>query len=227
MKVEVITLNKIIRKASVLSNINLTLEGGNIYGLYGKNGCGKTMLLRALAGLIIPTEGHVVIDGKILRRDIDFPESIGVMIENPWFFPQYTGFENLRLLARIQNKINNQDIRNTLHRVGLDPEDHRKVRKYSLGMKQRLGIASAVMEDPDLLLLDEPFNAIDESGVPEICAVLQDFRARGKLVVLASHDREELESLSDKIMYMKDGRIIEENSLDKSKRESIGYTIIG
>lgn len=168
MYIEIKNLTKKIKNSTVLDNINLRFTGGNIYGLKGKNGSGKTMLLRIICGLILPTQGTVDINGDILGRDISFPKSIGVLIENPSFVPGYTGFRNLKILAEIHGKIDDRTIKDYISLVGLNPEDKKKYRKYSLGMKQRLGIACAIMENPDIVLLDEPINALDEKGV-QIC----------------------------------------------------------
>lgn len=165
MKIEVCNMTKRIKGTTVLKNISLSMEGGKIYGLRGKNGSGKTMLLRSLSGLIRPSEGKIMINQDQLGKDIDFPLSMGMLIENPSFLNGYTGFQNLKMLTYIRDNIVEKDIRQVLNEVGLDPYDKRKYRKYSLGMKQRLGIACALMGKPDLILLDEPFNALDPKGV--------------------------------------------------------------
>ena len=172
MEIKIDNYSKKFRSDYVLRNITYTFTGGRIYGLYGKNGSGKTMLMRAISGLIFPSEGCVKINGEELRKERDFPESLGLLLENPYFLTQYTGYQNLKLLASIKNKIGDEDIVHALERVGLEAADKRKVRKYSLGMKQRLGIAAAIMEEPDILLLDEPFNAIDEGGLQLIRDIL-------------------------------------------------------
>lgn len=207
MKVELKNVSKRLNDVTVLEDISLTLESGTIYGLKGKNGCGKTMLMRMMAGLIYPTSGTVSIDGEILHKDIATPRSIGILIENPAFLPGYTGQRNLELLAGLTGKADRTQIAKTMSRVGLDPNDKRTYRKYSLGMKQRLGIACALMECPDLILLDEPINATDEKGVPKIWEALQEEKQRGALIVLACHDTEELTSLADQIITIEEGKI--------------------
>lgn len=207
MKVELKNVSKRLNDVTVLEDISLTLESGTIYGLKGKNGCGKTMLMRMMAGLIYPTSGTVSIDGEILHKDIATPRSIGILVENPAFLPGYTGQRNLELLAGLTGKADRTQIAKTMSRVGLDPNDKRTYRKYSLGMKQRLGIACALMECPDLILLDEPINAIDEKGVPKIWEALQEEKQRGALIVLACHDTEELTSLADQIITIEEGKI--------------------
>lgn len=207
MKVELKNVSKRLNDVTVLEDISLTLESGTIYVLKGKNGCGKTMLMRMMAGLIYPTSGTVSIDGEILHKDIATPRSIGILIENPAFLPGYTGQRNLELLAGLTGKADRTQIAKTMNRVGLDPSDKRTYRKYSLGMKQRLGIACALMECPDLILLDEPINAIDEKGVPKIWEALQEEKQRGALIVLACHDTEELTSLADQIITIEEGKI--------------------
>lgn len=207
MKVELKNVSKRLNDVTVLEDISLTLESGTIYGLKGKNGCGKTMLMRMMAGLIYPTSGTVSIDGEILHKDIATPRSIGILIENPAFLPGYTGQRNLELLAGLTGKADRTQIAKTMSRVGLAPNDKRTYRKYSLGMKQRLGIACALMECPDLILLDEPINAIDEKGVPKIWEALQEEKQRGALIVLACHDTEELTSLADQIITIEEGKI--------------------
>lgn len=205
MKIEVKNATKTIKGAVILKNVDLELEGGKIYGLQGPNGGGKTMLMRLICGLIRPTEGEVYIDGKLLGKEIDFPPSVGLLIENPAFLPGYTGLKNLEMLAQLQERVGTEQIRQTIMDVGLEPDDKRKYRKYSLGMKQRLGIASAIMEQPDLILLDEPTNALDEKGVEQICALIRRERDRGALIIMACHDAVILESLSDEIYKVYDG----------------------
>lgn len=199
---------KSFKSAEVLKNINLTLESGKVIGLKGKNGSGKTMLMRAISGLILPTSGKVYINDKELGRHISFPPSIGILIENPSFISNYTGFRNLKILASIQNRISDDEIRDAIRKVGLDPDDKRTFKKYSLGMKQRLGIAAAIMERPDIVILDEPINALDEAGAGLIKGLLDELKANnGSLIIIACHDTEELNYLSDEIYEIYDGEI--------------------
>ena len=208
MYIKITDVNKTIKKAPILRDINLELTGGKVYGLRGKNGSGKTMLMRAICGLITPDSGIIDINGKILGKDISFPESIGVLIENPAFIGNYTGFKNLKVLASIQNRIGDEQIRKALEDIGLDPDDKRTYRKYSLGMKQKLGIAAAVMENPDIIILDEPINALDDVSVEKVHDILEEQKKRGAVIIIACHDKEELDQLSDEIIEISDGRII-------------------
>lgn len=208
MKIEIRNASKVIQKAEVLKDINIHFEGGKIYGLRGKNGSGKTMLMRAISGLITLTKGEVIIDGQILGKDMSFPESIGILIENPSFIDSYTGYQNLKALADINHRIASQEIYEVLEQVGLDPTDKKKYKKYSLGMKQRLGIAAAIMEKPQIILLDEPINALDESGVEQIRNALLELKNDQRIIIVACHDREELDLLSDEIIELQDGAVV-------------------
>lgn len=208
MYIEINDFCKTIKDVKILENISLKLVGGKVYGFQGKNGSGKTMLLRGICGLLKATSGYISIDDKILGKDISFPESIGVLIENPAFISKYTGEKNLRIIAGIQNIITRDDIRETLIKVGLNPDDKRVYRKYSLGMKQRLGIACAVMEKPKIILLDEPINALDESGIKLVRNIILEAKKNGCLIIVACHDKEELELLSDEIYGFYEGKII-------------------
>ena len=207
MYIKITDVNKTIKKAPILRDINLEFTGGKVYGLRGKNGSGKTMLMRAICGLITPDSGIIDIDGKILGKDISFPESIGVLIENPSFIGNYTGFKNLKVLASIQNRIGDEQIRKALEDIGLDPDDKRTYRKYSLGMKQRLVIAQAIMEKPDVIMLDEPTNGLDEAGVKEIRQLIEQEKERGALILLASHNQDDMKILADQVYKIADGRI--------------------
>lgn len=210
MKIEICNYSKKIRGAMVLSNINLTLESGNIYGFRGTNGSGKTMLMRAIAGLILPTTGKIVIDGKEIGKDISFPESMGLLLEYPSFVNSYSGLKNLEMIASIKKKASIDDVKDCIRRVGLDPNDRKPFRKYSLGMKQKLGLACAIMEKPELLILDEPFNALDEKGIAVIKTIIEDFRDNGTLIIMSCHDKEELNNISDVIIDIYEGKITNE-----------------
>lgn len=207
MEIEIKNATKSIRKKMILDNVSMKLDSGKIYGLQGPNGSGKTMLLRLMAGLILPTEGEVWIDGKKLGKDLDFPPSMGLMIENPAFLPNFTGRKNLELLAEIKNRAGEKEIREALKDAGLDPDDKRTFSKYSLGMKQRLGIASCLMEKPELILLDEPTNALDEQGVKEISSLIRREKERGALIVIASHEADLLYSMADEIYTVNEGKV--------------------
>jgi ABC-2 type transport system ATP-binding protein len=200
-------VNKNIAGIPVLKNISYKFEGGKIYGLKGKNGCGKTMLMRSIAGLMKPSNGKIFINDKCLYKDMDVPESIGILIENPSFLTEYSGLENLKMLSCADRNIKKEDLSELLKSVGLNPDDKKKVRKYSLGMKQRLGIAAALMGNPEIVLLDEPINAIDEAGVSEIRDLIRSKKSEERIIILACHDNEELEYLADEIVYMSDGEI--------------------
>ena len=208
MKIEIKDYTKIIKDSTVLDKINLTFESGKIYGLKGKNGSGKTMLMRAVSGLIKPSSGQIIIDNEVLGKDISFPRSIGVLIENPSFLANETGFSNLRMLADLGNGVSDEDIEDTLSELGLNPKEKKSYKKYSLGMKQKLGIAAAVMEHPDIIILDEPINALDQDSVKIVKKMIIRERDRGAVIILACHDTEELEYLSDEIIYIQDGKII-------------------
>lgn len=205
--IEITDLVKDIKGKRIIDHVTLHLESGKITGLKGVNGSGKTMLMRLVCGLITPTSGSIVINGKRLGKDITFPESVGILIENPAFLDAYSGFENLKLLASIKHRIGPEEIHQTIARVGLDPDDKKKYRKYSLGMKQRLGIAAAVMEEPDIIILDEPTNALDSDGVAMLKEILHDQRERGALVLISCHDLPTLQELSDEIYLMESGAL--------------------
>ncbi|MCT8389885.1 ATP-binding cassette domain-containing protein [Leuconostoc holzapfelii] len=208
--INVANATKQIGNKTVLDKINLTLENGKIYGLRGRNGAGKTMLLRAIAGLIRLDSGKIVIDGKTLHKDIDFPRELGLLIENNNVLPDFTLRKNLQLLAKIKKVATDEMIDDAIRRVGLDPNDKRKVRQYSLGMKQRAAIAQAIFEKPTLILLDEPTNAIDYDGVQEMRALFEVEKQRGATIILASHNPEDLNILADQIINMADGSVTDE-----------------
>lgn len=190
--IQIENVTKKFGEAVVLDEINMELQPGNIYGLVGRNGSGKTMLMKCICGFVLPTSGTIHVNGKIVGKEIDIPDDIGIIIENPGFLPNYSGFKNLQLLAMIRNKIGKAQIKEAIRRVGLDPESKKHVGKYSLGMRQRLGLAQALMEDPSILLLDEPMNGLDNEGVEEIRKLILDLKQNGKLIIIASHTREDL-----------------------------------
>lgn len=216
--IELEHVTKRFRGQNVVSDITMKMESGMVYGFRGINGSGKTMLMRLICGLIYPTDGKVRIDGKVLGKDMDFPENLGLLIENPAFLDSYSGFANLKLLASICDKISDSDIYEVLKRVGLNPDDKKKYKKYSLGMKQRLGIASAIMEKPEIVLLDEPTNALDTSGVEMLKAIVREEKERGALVIVTCHDTVILEEMSDTIFFLEEGNLKNTKSLAETGR---------
>lgn len=198
--------SKTINNNKILDNVNLTFESGHVYGLVGRNGSGKTMLLRAICGLIFPDSGKVIIDGKQLHKDISFPESCGIIIENTDLLPNFSAFDNLKMLSEIKNTANDNMIKSAIKSVGLDPDSKKKVKTFSLGMKQRLSIAQALFEDPDILLLDEPTNALDEDGVNDVRRILLEQKKKNKLIIIASHNKEDISLLSDTVISVSNGR---------------------
>lgn len=205
--IEVENLSKTIKENVILNNINLRLEKGKIYGFFGRNGSGKTMFFRALAGLIRPTSGKVYINGKLLGKDISFPESLGIVIENTGLWDQYNSFDNLKLLASIKGEITDSEIYSIINKVGLNPDDSKKYAKFSLGMKQKLAIAQALMESPDLIILDEPTNALDYESIKNIRNLIIEHKNRGATILIASHNKEDIDELSDIQFRVDNGRI--------------------
>ncbi|MBQ5735491.1 MAG: ABC transporter ATP-binding protein [Lachnospiraceae bacterium] len=210
MRLDVSNVTKKIKGKIILDNINLELVSGRIYGFVGENGSGKTMLFRAISGLMRLTSGQVSVDGQVLHKDISVLPGLGIIIENAGLYPELTGFDNLRQLAKINKKIDDEQIKESIIRVGLDPDDKRTFRKYSLGMKQRIIIAQAIMEKPDILMLDEPTNALDENAVNIVRDIIDEERKRGALVLIASHNKEDIKLLCDEIYRVKDGKVIKQ-----------------
>lgn len=208
MNIKISHVSKTIKNNPVIKDISMELQSGAVYGFKGINGSGKTMLMRLISGLIRPSQGEISMNGKILGKDISFPNSIGVFLENPAFLDAYSGFNNLKLLASIKSVASDDDIRNTLLRVGLDPDSNKKYKKYSLGMKQRLGIAAAIMERPEIVILDEPTNSLDEDGVDLVKHIVRNEKERGALVVVSCHDEEILKGMSDEVFLLEQGRLI-------------------
>lgn len=209
MAIEFINVSKKFGKKTVLKELNFVIPTGNVIGLQGINGSGKTMIMRLIAGLIYPTTGDVLIDKKRLGKDISFPESLGLMLESPAFLDSYSGFENLKLLASLNKKITDKEIFEVLTLVGLSENADKKYKKYSLGMKQRLGIAAAIMEKPDIILLDEPTNSLDEDGIRMVREIVFKEKERGATVVLSCHDATILKQLSDSVLCIENGEIVD------------------
>lgn len=198
-------LTKSFGEELVLKGITHNFEKGKIHGIMGFNGSGKTVMFKCICGFLKPDSGSVIVDGKRIGKDVDFPDSIGVIIENPGFLLGLSGFENLKRLAALKGLISNDDIKAAIRRVGLDPMSKKKVGQYSLGMRERLGIAQAIMEDPDLLILDEPFNGLDKKGAAEVCELLKELKERKKTILIAAHNMQEIEWLCDSICEMDAG----------------------
>lgn len=206
-------IRKKIKENLVINEVSYTFKEGKVYGLYGKNGSGKTMLLRAISGLIKLDSGKVFIDDKILGETISFPPDTGIVIENMELLPEYSAAKNLKILSKIKKIANDEDIRDALQRVGLDPDSTQIVKKFSLGMKQRLNIAQAIFEKQKIILLDEPTNALDEDGVKLIYDVVKQEKERGATIIVSTHHKEDLEELCDVILKISAGKIVEETLL--------------
>lgn len=191
-------------KEKVLEDVNLTIEKGKIFGVVGNNGSGKTVLMKCICGFLQADSGKITVNGKVIGKDCDFPESLGMIIETPGFLPNISGYKNLKILAGLKAAIGKKEILDSLERVGLDPHMKKHVAKYSLGMRQRLGIAQAIMEDPDVLILDEPFNGLDKSGVKHMRELLKELKNQGKSILLASHNAQDIEELCDDVHEMED-----------------------
>lgn len=203
--IEINNISKSFGKEMVLHHINAAFEEKKITGIIGRNGSGKTVLLRILCGLMYPTEGNVIICGKQVGKEVDFPENVGFIIETPGFLPYYSGMTNLKDLAAIRHKAGKKEIAHAMEIVGLNPNSRKHVGKYSLGMRQRLGIAQAFMEGQDILILDEPLNGLDKQGIEDIRHLFLEFKEQGKTIVIASHNREDIEILCDDVYEMESG----------------------
>lgn len=200
--IKVVNLTKTYGNINVLDNVSVNFERGQIHGLVGRNGSGKTMLMKCICGFVMPTKGSIIVEGKIIGKDIDIPKNIGAIIENPGFLANYSGYNNLKFLASINKKIDKEQIRQTLKMVGLDPDSKKHVSKYSMGMRQRLGLAQALMEDPDILFLDEPMNGLDKRGVEEMRELFSRLREEGKTIIMANHSAEDIDILCDTVYEM-------------------------
>ena len=203
--VRLINVTKSFRKERVLKGITHSFEQGKIHGIIGFNGSGKTVMFKCICGFLRPDSGEVIVQGRRIGKDGDFPRSVGMIIENPGFLPHVSGFSNLKRLAAIRNQVTDEQIRESIARVGLDPFSKKKVGQDSLGMRERLGIAQAIMEDPGLLVLDEPFNGLDKRGAQDVCGLLDELRGRGRTILIAAHNMMEIEYLCDTICEMDAG----------------------
>ena len=203
--IEIQGVTKYFGEEMILKNITHTFESGKIHGIVGMNGSGKTVLLKCICGFLRPSEGKILVEGKWIGKETDFPESLGMIIENPGFLPHLSGYANLKRLADLQRLIGKAEVMEAIARVGLDPLSKKKVGQYSLGMRERLGIAQAIMENPDLLILDEPFNGLDKRGVVEVCRLFEELREQGKTILLAAHNMPEFEGLCDTVCEMDAG----------------------
>ena len=206
--IEIQDVVKRFGEQTVLDHVSLSVTPGKIYGIIGRNGSGKTVLFKSICGFVLPDAGKILVRGKQVGKDVDIPQGIGIIIEHPGFLRDYSGFQNLKLLARLQKKITDEKIKESIRLVGLDPEDKKKVGKFSLGMRQRLGIAQAIMENQSILILDEPMNGLDNKGVDEIRKLILDLKKEGRSIILASHNREDIQILCDQVYEMDNGKII-------------------
>lgn len=203
--VSIENVSKSFGEARVLKDVSLHLEKGKIYGLVGRNGSGKTVLLKCICGFIHPTSGKITVDGKQIGKDVEFAENTGFIIENPGFLPQYNAYKNLAYLYSVRQRIDREKIRHYIRLVGLNPDDPKKVRNFSMGMKQRLGLAQALMESPELLMVDEPFNGLDQNGVEEIREIFLQLKEEGRTILLVSHNSEDIRVLCDEVYGMDQG----------------------
>lgn len=217
-----IVLNNVSKKFednTVLQDVNLKLDYGNIYGFQGINGSGKTLLFKLIAGFLSPSSGEILINDKQIGKDIDFPEECGVLIENPGFIEKLSGYKNLKLLANINKKISDEEIKKWMCFFELDFHSKKKVKNYSLGMKQKLGLIQAIMENQKILILDEPMNALDEKSVMKTRQLLTDLKSN-RIILLSSHNKEDIESLCHEIFSIADGNVTKINSESKSQYAS-------
>lgn len=199
---------KKFKQDTILDHVNLELYDNRIYGFVGRNGSGKSILFKLISGYMRPDSGTITVEGKKLGKNCDFPESLGVLIESPGFLWYESGLSNLRFLAKIQKNITDEEVKEAIHMVGLDSNSKKHVGKYSLGMKQRLGIAQAVMEQPNILILDEPMNGLDDAGVDLIRTLLLNYKKEGRVILLASHNKEDIDLLCDEVYHMNGGNVV-------------------
>lgn len=206
-KIRIENVTKKFGSYAALDGISLSFEKGKIHGMIGRNGSGKTVLFKCICGFLRVDDGAVLVDGKQIGKEIEAPESIGAIIETPGFLPGYSARQNLQFLAGIRRKIGEKEIDEAIRKVGLDPEAKKHVGKYSLGMRQRLGIAQTIMEEPSLLILDEPMNGLDNQGVQEMRQLFLKLKEEGKTILLASHNREDIAALCDTTVEIDRGKI--------------------
>lgn len=204
-QIEVVNVSKTFGKQEVLRHVSFSMRSGNIYGLIGRNGSGKTVLMKCICGLLRPTSGQILMDGRYLDEEERLSEDFGIIIGNPGFLPYYSGRKNLKMLAMIRGTCGKEKIDIAMRQVGLDPDMSRKVLEYSMGMKQRLGIAQAIMEDNSILILDEPMNGLDNQGVEDMRKLFLKLKEEGRLILLASHSSEDIEMLCDQVFEMDAG----------------------
>ena len=212
--IEISHVSKSFQTYRALDDVSLDIEKGKIYGIIGRNGSGKTVLFKCNCGFLKTDSGEIKVDGKIIGKEIEAPQNAGIIIENPGFLSAYSGYQNLKFLADINKKIGKQEIRDVLEKVGLDPTIKKPVGKYSLGMRQRLGIAQAIMENPSLLILDEPMNGLDYQGVKDVRKILLDLKEEGKTILLASHNREDIAFLCDETVHIDHGKLVEREAYE-------------
>lgn len=205
IKVDHVSMN--FGDETILDDITYEFEDGLIYGIVGNNGSGKTVLMKCICGFLIPTSGEIYVNYKQIGKEIDFPDDIGIIIETPGFLPNLSGLKNLEILASLRHKIGKAAIKDTLLKVGLDPNLKKGVSKYSLGMRQRLGIAQAIMEDPSILVLDEPFNGLDKMGVLQMHELILSLKTSQKTILLSSHSQKDIDVLCDIVCEMDDGKL--------------------
>lgn len=197
-----------------LRDVSVSFEAGKIHGIIGRNGSGKTVLFKCIVGLMPLTSGSIQVNGRHIETGKTVPDDIGAIIETPGFLPNYSGFRNLKFLATLRGRIKDAEIRKAMQQVGLDPESRKHVGKYSLGMRQRLGIAQAIMENPSLLILDEPMNGLDYQGVKDVRKILLDLKEEGKTILLASHNREDIAFLCDETVHIDHGKLVEREAYE-------------
>ena len=203
--IRVMDVSKSFGEETVLHHISYDFKEGRIYGIVGNNGSGKTVLMKCICGFLIPDSGEITVNYKRIGKDMDFPPDTGIIIETPGFLPNLTGMRNLELLASLRKKIDKKAVAQAIREVGLDPEMKKPVSKYSLGMRQRLGIAQAIMEEPSLLILDEPFNGLDRTGTAQMRQLIRELREQGRTILLASHNQADIDELCDTVCEMDAG----------------------